>query len=316
MKKQLLTILICSTMCLAANSQTNTFPSSGNVGIGTLNPVVPLEIAGVLQTTNYNSGSPAYWDNMKLWSDGESSHINSEGDENGMFIKSLTGNKILLMSKVGIGINTPIEQFQLKGNMLLKDNSQNSIIFSRDDFSYNYQNSIYGRINLENQGLKFNSVRWTGTGTTHHSIQFGQEYVPSISQYAFVIKSNIKNDNSNSESIRMLIDLNGNVGIGTVNPNYKLDVLGTIRSREVKVDMNGADFVFEQDYKLMPLNELEKYLQKEKHLPEIATAKEMETNGTDLGALNSKLLQKVEELTLYVIQLNKEIKELKANPTK
>ncbi len=104
---------------------------------------------------------------------------------------------------------------------------------------------------------------------------------------------------------------NGDVGIGTPNPGYKLDVIGTIRAREIKVDLNGADFVFEKDYKLMPLKDLEKFVQKNKHLPEIAPAKEMEENGTNLGNLNSKFLQKIEEMTLYIISQNESIEDLK-----
>lgn len=104
---------------------------------------------------------------------------------------------------------------------------------------------------------------------------------------------------------------NGDIGIGTPNPKYKLDVIGTIRAREIKVDLNGADFVFEKDYKLMPIKDLEKFVKQNKHLPEIAPAKEMEENGTELGNLNSKLLQKIEEMTLYMISQNQSIEELK-----
>jgi hypothetical protein len=85
------------------------------------------------------------------------------------------------------------------------------------------------------------------------------------------------------------------------------NVCGSLRANEVKVDLTGCDFVFEKDYELMPLNELEKFVKEQKHLPEIAPAKEMEKNGTDLGNLNSKLLQKIEELTLYTIEQNKKL---------
>jgi hypothetical protein len=106
--------------------------------------------------------------------------------------------------------------------------------------------------------------------------------------------------------------LNNNVGIGTNSPLYKLDVCGTIHTKEVKVDLlGGCDFVFEKDYKLIGLNELETYVNTNKHLPEIASEKEMIENGLNMKDFQLKLLQKVEELTLYAIEQNKEIKDLK-----
>jgi len=94
-------------------------------------------------------------------------------------------------------------------------------------------------------------------------------------------------------------------GIGTTSPDYELDVLGTIRTRELKVDMLGADFVFEEDYPLRPISELEEFVKANKHLPEIAPAKEMQANGVNQSEMNQKLLQKIEELTLYMIEQNK-----------
>jgi len=104
--------------------------------------------------------------------------------------------------------------------------------------------------------------------------------------------------------------LGGNVGIGTTNPTSKLTVAGNINSREVKVSVDaGADFVFEKDYALPSLQEVEKFVTENKHLPEIASAKEMQKEGINLSEMNIKLLQKIEELTLYVIEQEKRLKD-------
>lgn len=110
----------------------------------------------------------------------------------------------------------------------------------------------------------------------------------------------------------------GNVGIGTTLPsnpnNYKFAVKGIIGAHVVIVENSSttwADYVFEEDYPLMPLSELEAFLKKYKHLPEIPTAEEVGENGHSLGEMNVLLLKKVEELTLYVIEQQKEIEILK-----
>jgi len=112
----------------------------------------------------------------------------------------------------------------------------------------------------------------------------------------------------------MVITNTGNVGIGTLYPNaYKLAVEGTLGARRIKVTQqaNWADFVFHPDYKLPALNDVEQFIQKNGHLPEIPTAAEVKENGVDVGEMNKLLLQKVEEMTLYLIQQQKEINELK-----
>ncbi len=104
----------------------------------------------------------------------------------------------------------------------------------------------------------------------------------------------------------LVIDNTGNVGIGTFNPGtWKLAVNGHIRAKEIKVETGWSDFVFYDDYKLPILQEVESHIREKGHLKDIPSAKDVEENGVLLGEINSKLLQKIEELTLYTIQQEK-----------
>lgn len=115
----------------------------------------------------------------------------------------------------------------------------------------------------------------------------------------------------------------GNVGIGTNNPDQKLTVKGKIHAEDVIIDANiPADYVFQKyfdgqssikpDYQMPTIQELESFVKENKHLPDIPSAEKMSQDGVNLGDFQIKLLQKIEELTLYVISQNKEIEKLKA----
>jgi hypothetical protein len=106
---------------------------------------------------------------------------------------------------------------------------------------------------------------------------------------------------------------NGNIGVGVTVPTAKIDVDGTIKATEIKVEAQTADFVFEEDYQLKSLEEVEEFIQENKHLPEIPSAKQMEEEGVGLAEMNKLLLQKVEELTLHIIELNKKVRDLELN---
>ena len=115
------------------------------------------------------------------------------------------------------------------------------------------------------------------------------------------------------DGIGVIVNYNGNVGIGTVKPKEKLSVNGTILAKEVKVSTEASDwpdFVFEPDYKLRKLSEVENYILTNKHLPDIPSAAQMEAQGVNLAEMNKLLLQKVEELTLYSIEQKKKVEKL------
>jgi len=104
----------------------------------------------------------------------------------------------------------------------------------------------------------------------------------------------------------------GNVGIGTATPNTKLAVNGKIRAHEIKVEIaNWPDYVFAKDYQLPTLLETEKYIKTRGRLPGIPSVEDVKVNGVDLGDMNSKLLQKIEELTLHLIEKEKELNNQK-----
>jgi hypothetical protein len=112
-----------------------------------------------------------------------------------------------------------------------------------------------------------------------------------------------------TEKVR--ITESGSVGIGVINPSNKLDVNGTIHSKEVKVDMIGwSDFVFGKEYNLPTLEEVEKHIEEKGHLENIPSEEEVLKNGINLGEMNAKLLQKIEELTLYMIEQNKRLENV------
>jgi hypothetical protein len=114
------------------------------------------------------------------------------------------------------------------------------------------------------------------------------------------------------------ITTSGNVLVGKttqVNSSYMLDVNGNVRANQLVVNTTGADYVFDPGYHLPSLKALATYVRREHHLPDITPAAQMQKDGVDLGANQTKLLAKVEELTLYLIEKDKEVTDLKKRIT-
>lgn len=187
---------------------------------------------------------------------------------------------VYIKHDVGIGITNPESKLHVDGDLTFKRGSEIRI------------SSFTGGGNTPSQ--------------THTIIKNGWRH---NQDYTSIHAAGITGNTESS----IVIKGDGNVGIGVTNPTQKLQVAGTVYSTEVKVEIaagTGPDYVFEPDYKLRTLEETRKYISKNKHLPEIPSAKEMESNGIEIGKMNMVLLQKIEELTLYMIDMNKRMNEL------
>ena len=178
-----------------------------------------------------------------------------------------------------------------------------------------YPLTVKGAINAEANGDYYGA--WFGgeARTTKPSINLGSWYNSRGSMFWDAASKKLKFETcSNSEQYypNTMVMYNGMIGIGTSETNgHRLAVNGSISATEIKVEAQTADFVFEEDYQLRSLEQVEQFVQKNKHLPDIPAAKEMEENGVGLAEMNKLLLQKVEELTLYLIDVKKEVKILK-----
>ncbi|MDU1906113.1 MAG: hypothetical protein E6772_15180 [Dysgonomonas sp.] len=173
--------------------------------------------------------------------------------------------------------------------------------------------------------LDFNRFRDTQVIMPNKSLIIGNENVSSANLRISYFGDNNVGDGyikyprnfyfmNNNEKVLIGIFQNGNVSIGQADPTEKLSVNGTIRAKEIKVEPSGwaawPDYVFHSDYNLRSLKEVKSYIKENNHLPDIPSEAEVKEDGVGLGELTTKLLQKIEELTLYVIQQEEKIEEL------
>lgn len=286
------------------------FTVNGTVGntmalLGTkLHGVSLLNDPGGIGFNNYYSGG---W---KTLNDGYGGYITSSNATGSMqFATAPFGTKnsftyptvrmtILSSGYVGIGTATPASALDVAGNQTLEGN----LNFTAGTQTIQFANpgSTPAPMMYMFQSGTINTDRMVIAHSPSYP-NWGLRYSDYSDDFDFL---------SNGTSV-MRVDLGSQyVGIGTTTPAYKLDVCGTIRAKEVRVETGWCDYVFEKNYKLRSINELEQYINTNKHLPGIAPASEVEKDGLKVAEMNKAMMEKIEELTLYVIQLSKDNEKL------
>jgi hypothetical protein len=287
--------------------------SNGNVGIGVAAPGARLSLPDINASTEatgitwYSAGplqygihktdgawaAPDYQQVRLGWLTGI---ILDPGNTYGKSFVDIQGNGLRVTgTSVGIGTTAPSTQLHTTGGVrfagMANNNTLTRVLVSDANGNLSYRDAS----------------TLTGASTTDWSYN-GNAVTAAV---PFGTTSNWALPFITGGVERMRIGANGNVGIGTTSitdADYKLSVLGGIRARKVKVDqLTWSDYVFNKDYKLLSLEQVEQFIQQNKHLPGVPSAKEIEKQGLDVGDNQAVLLKKIEELTLYLIGQNKKL---------
>jgi hypothetical protein len=143
---------------------------------------------------------------------------------------------------------------------------------------------------------------FTYSGQTVPSAQWSAEDLGNFTADHVLWTSQGGGSNAQLQRRLTIKGASGYVGIGITTPAHLLHVAGTIGAEEVIVSSTGADYVFDPSYRLKPLSEVKRYIDENHHLPEIPSASDVSAKGLGLGEMQSKLLAKIEELTLHMIR--------------
>jgi hypothetical protein len=304
-------ILTAFALCIVMTCAAQWTPSSpysgpihymgGNVGIGTEYPLrAKLQIV-TTQTTDY----AVRLDTGKF---SMSASSRFEIDAPGVF-----GGRVQLLEdgRMGIGSTSPQSRLHVHETAPLGTGTDRKLLMtvSGSVTSNGMANSVW--LVRENSS----TTDWT-TARLHDAISVdGSFWTPGMDTKTWWERDPYDNIQSWGNGNQTYMTLkNGALGLGGVtNPDATLTVKGDIHTNEVRIDVDAPivpDYVFEKEYSLLPLSELEAYIRANKHLPEVPTAKEMAATGLDVKQMNLLLLKKVEELTLHVIELKKQNDEM------
>lgn len=287
---------IGSAFCLNATGTTllTTYPGINAIG-STIYKINTGTVNGFVSSfrNNYivsNSGSisdiASFYGGFPLQQYGGPAFTGTITNFYGMYLSDVTTNSDVqsrITNKWGIYQLGAQDKNYLNGNTLIGTN-----------VDAGYKLNVNGTANISNSVLA-GSIGVNGT--------------PGAYQFQVNGTSNFLNNVNGTSAY-----FTGSMGIGTTSPGpYKLAVEGTLGARKVKVTQVNpwADYVFDETYQLPSLSEVESYIKKHRHLPEVPSAKEVSENGIDVGETSTILLKKIEELTLYIIEIKKENDKLR-----
>ncbi|SHN07626.1 hypothetical protein [Mucilaginibacter sp. OK098] len=220
---------------------------------------------------------------------------------------TLTGSNLYpttISNNVGIGTTSPNGKLDVNGAILVPGSTANTMVrpaISTSRITGEIAGYRGGNLLYDDGFLRLSAGGGTTAGVKTFIDLSGYSTVPDMQE-------NIVFGTQGTE--RMRIMNTGMVGIGTSDTHgYQLAVNGNIHSKQVNVDLtNWPDYVFKKDYSLKPLSEVKTYIDQNQHLPEIPSAQQIAKDGLNLGEMNQLLMKKVEELTLYLIEENKQNK--------
>jgi hypothetical protein len=249
----------------------------------------------------FNNTSPLFWVRQEF-PQGKYAQNSGEPEYETNFI-------VLPDGSCGVNIAQPRAAMDIRGSN--KANFPAAIIGARA-FGFNPQNSN-GLVQYHTQQVQFVPVLKTNG---YNQITQNGDQGMFFTDGKGVTASNTK-DGSNENGAFILAPWasqgNSDIGGMRMDANGNTEFHGTLRATKMNVDAKWwADFVFDADYKLMSLGELEQYIQTNKHLPNVPSEEEVIENGIDVANMQAIQQQKIEELTLYIIQLKKEMDAMQA----
>ncbi|WP_162996862.1 hypothetical protein [Mucilaginibacter kameinonensis] len=309
MKKTLLTALVVSAGVNIALAQTKTVTVDANDALNNNTKIVAQTSIGQSFFVGHQLGNTYSYPGagiFRAWTDQPvgSANFYYDGVTNGLINFSVRADgQGYFSGNMGLGTTSPASKL----HVYVANNGLNIIGGFQNGNGIETGGNAVG-VGFLNEALG----NWWKAAIVHERL--GAYGVGSLK---FLVNNSTDNSSVSLAHTKMTILSSGFVGIGTTTPREELSVNGSIRAKQIKVEIaNWPDYVFKSGYQLRPLPEVKAFIGQNGHLPEVPSAQEVSKEGQNLGEMNKLLLQKIEELTLYLIQQDQRIKSLESKLNK